>query len=113
MNLETFISATITQIARGIEKAADNLTDSTALVSPRNVRPIGNKEFKGYGYLEDNPTPSYMRVVEEIEFDIAVTAMEGTGTRGGIGIMVGTIGLGSQGRSDKESDEHEFEPHVM
>jgi hypothetical protein len=40
-----------------------------------------------------------MRVVQEIEFDVAVHATEGTETKGGIGIMVGAIGLGSQGKS--------------
>jgi hypothetical protein len=76
---------------------------STAQVSPRNVKPIAQNKFKAYGYLENHGTPSYMRVVDEIEFDVAVTATEGTETKGGIGIMVGSIGLGAQGKSDREN----------
>ena len=102
MNLETFISESLTQIARGIEKADSNLTDSTAIVSPRRIKPMP-KESGVYGGLEEGDgKPSYSRLVESIEFDVAVTVSEGKETKGGIGIMVGSVGLGSQGKSDKE-----------
>ena len=56
-----------------------------------------------YGGLEEGDgTPSYNRIVESIEFDVAVTVSEGKETKGGIGILVGSIGLGSQGKSDSE-----------
>jgi hypothetical protein len=35
----------------------------------------------------------------DLEFDVAVTAQEGTATKGGIGVFAGAIGLGSQGQS--------------
>ena len=35
-----------------------------------------------------------------IEFDVAVTTTEGTETKGGIGVFVVAVGLGSQGKSD-------------
>jgi len=41
--------------------------------------------------------------VHLIRFDVAVYAAEGKETKGGISIMVGTIGLGSQGRSDSSA----------
>lgn len=34
-----------------------------------------------------------------MEFDIAVTSIEGTETRGGIGVVAGVFALGSQGKS--------------
>jgi small neutral amino acid transporter SnatA (MarC family) len=34
-----------------------------------------------------------------VKFDVAVTVGEGTGTKGGIAVFVGAIGLGSQGES--------------
>ena len=38
----------------------------------------------------------------EIEFDVAVTATDSTETKGGIGVFVGAIGLGSTGQSNHE-----------
>jgi hypothetical protein len=35
-----------------------------------------------------------------VEFDVAVTTTENTGTKGGIGVFVGAVGFGSQGHSD-------------
>lgn len=103
MNLENFIAETITQIARGVERAAGNLESSSALVSPRNIKPADDKNSKIYGYLERYEKSSYQRVVEEIEFDVAVTASEGTEAKAGMGIMVGSIGIGTQGKSDTEN----------
>ena len=45
----------------------------------------------------------YLRAVHTVEFDIAVTAVDGKETKGGIGIVVGAIGLGSQGRSEERN----------
>ena len=101
MNLETFISESLTQIARGVEKAASNLHDSNAIVNPRNVKPIPNDSSIYGGLVEDDSgRPSYLRLIETIDFDVAVTVTEGKETKGGIGILVGSVGLGSQGKSD-------------
>lgn len=103
MNLEDFISATLTQIAHGIESASNNLEASNALISPRNIQPVPKNEFKIYGYLESREQSKYLRVVEQIEFDVALTASKGEGKKGGIGVMVGSIGLGVQGRKEEEN----------
>ena len=97
MQLEEFISGTLTQIARGIERANEGLRDCDARVNPPNVAP-GSTNFNQsiYGYLGHKPQ---MPAVHLIQFDVAVFAAEGTESRGGIGIMVGTIALGSQGKS--------------
>lgn len=38
-----------------------------------------------------------------VEFDVALTVTEGTGTKGGIGVFVGAINLGSAGESKNEN----------
>ena len=103
MNLQTFISETISQISKGIEAANEQLESTSAIVSPRSIKPLQDKNTKGYGYLDESDEPRFMRVVEEIEFDVAVTATEGKETKGGIGIMVGAVGIGSQGKSESEN----------
>jgi hypothetical protein len=102
MNLQNFVTESIVQIVRGIEAANDALKDSTAVVSPKNVVPIDTERSHVFGYLiEPDSQGQYRTSVQRIDFDVAVYAEEGTETKGGIGLMVGTIGLGSQGKSDK------------
>ncbi len=38
-----------------------------------------------------------------INFDVALTVTEGTGTKGGIGVVTGIFTLGSAGQSEAES----------
>ncbi|MGH8601961.1 MAG: hypothetical protein ACREXR_04040 [Gammaproteobacteria bacterium] len=43
------------------------------------------------------------KVAQIVEFDIALSVKEGTGTKRGIGILAGAISLGSSGQSNEES----------
>ena len=102
MQLSDFISETLIQIAKGIERANTELTDSAARVNPSNVFPTDatyNKTVYGHIQTDEQLNPA----VHLIQFDVAVYAAEGKETKGGIGIMVGTIGLGSHGKSDATS----------
>ena len=102
MNLQNFITESIVQIVRGIEAANTALNDSTAVVSPKNVIPSDSERPHIYGYLvEPGAHGKYRTPVQRVDFDVAVYAEEGTETKGGIGLMVGTLGLGSHGKSDK------------
>lgn len=40
-------------------------------------------------------------ITQNVKFDVGITATEGSGTKGGIGVVTGVVALGSQGRSDK------------
>ena len=40
--------------------------------------------------------------MQAVKFDVAVTATEGTGTKGGIGVVAGVFALGSQEQSSAE-----------
>ena len=100
MNLQDFIKETLVQIARGIEGAAAELKGSKAIVNPRNVQTGTGDDRHVYGFLDTQT--SFFKAVQKVEFDVAVTASTGTATKGGIGIMVGAIGLGSQGKSEAQ-----------
>ncbi len=96
MNLKDFIAESLTQIVQGVQQAQDNFKGSEARISPQmrmtqKEHSIGAAE--GYGG----------QPVSYVSFDVSVVASEGTGTKGGIGILVGAIGLGSQGQSEKAS----------
>ncbi len=99
MQLNEFIFETLVQIAKGIESANAQLAATTARVNPPNVFPIDDKYNSiVYGHIQTDQELN--RAVHLVRFDVAVYAAEGKETKGGIGIMVGAIGLGSQGKSD-------------
>ena len=103
MDLKTFIAESLVQIAQGIETANESLRNSTASVNPPGISGLSKTDLKFFGYVSDSePQPSY-RIVQELAFDVAVHAVEGTETKGGIGLTVGAIALGSQGKSQNEN----------
>lgn len=104
MDLETFIAQSLIQIANGVEKASDELKDTSAVVNPKSVSGAHKGDMNVFGYLDTKD--SHLRTVQKVAFDVAVVASEGTETKGGIGIVVGSIGLGSQGKSESESSSH-------
>lgn len=102
MNLQQFIKETLIQIAGGIREADEAVAGNGAAVNPRDV--VHNKSGEGpYGYYAEDSKGSYRRPVQSVEFDVVVTASEETETKGGIGIHVGAIGLGSAGKSGRDS----------
>jgi len=99
MDLKEFITQTLSQIAEGIADADESVSKFGGAVNPRDV--IANKTGEGpYGYYAEDSKGSYRRGVESIDFDVVVSVEEGKETKGGIGIHVGAIGLGSAGKSD-------------
>jgi hypothetical protein len=100
MNLQDFVSQALVQIASGLRAADVELSALGAIVNPRHVAGAGADKANVYGYLVEQGT-TLRRAVHSVEFDIAVTANEGKETKGGIGIVVGAIGIGSQGRSEE------------
>jgi hypothetical protein len=102
MNLQQFIKETLVQITHGIIEADEAVAPTGAAVNPRDV--VHNKRGEGpYGYYAEDAKGQFRRAIESIDFDVVVTVTEGTETKGGIGIHVGAVGLGSAGKSGKEN----------
>ncbi|WP_397384350.1 hypothetical protein [Prosthecobacter sp.] len=100
MNLQQFIKETLVQIAHGINEADEAVAGIGAAVNPRDVV-FDGKDDRPYGYYAEDKKGQFRRAVQSINFDVVVTVAEGTETKGGIGIHVGAIGLGSAGKSEK------------
>ena len=99
MDLRNFIKETLVQIAQGIDEASQALGGTSAIVNPRNVVGAhGTNDAKVYGYVAKDK--NMRQAVQSINFDVAISVAEGTETKGGIGLMVGAVALGSQGKSD-------------
>ena len=93
MDLKDFVTSTITQIVEGIIEAQKELTPKKAYVNPPGNEFYGAPIKKPY--LGVNNSFS-----NDIEFDVAITILEGKQTKGGIGVFAGAVALGTQGKSD-------------
>lgn len=83
MELREFVRETLVQVIAGVEEAQAAVVESGATVAPSGQ---GHRDLQSLN--------------RDIEFDVAVIAQEGKATKGGIGIAVGVLALGSQGASD-------------
>ncbi len=93
MELKDFVSETLRQVLGGIKEAQSFASEHGGKIMPER---IAFRTDQGLQLWDKNDgTPIHM-----IEFDVAVTTTEGTATKGGIGVFVGAIGLGSQGQSN-------------
>lgn len=95
MELKDFVSETIRQIVAGTVAAQVHAEEHGASVSPADMRYKGTTGGDQLLWNQQDGTP-----IQKVDFDVAVTTTEGTQTKGGIGIFVGPVGLGTQGQSD-------------
>lgn len=93
MELKDFVSATLRSIIDGVKDAQDHAAKSGARINPLGLHSRDLKRIP----LFERETKNILR---EIEFDVAVTTTEGTQSKGGIGIFVGSVGVGAQGQSE-------------
>ncbi len=95
MELKEFVSQMLTQIFEGIREAQNKCADH----EQGEINPVVKVS------VDDNQKHGQMMsqgswgIIHHIDFDVAVTATEGTETKGRIGIFTGVMGLGSQGQS--------------
>ncbi len=96
MELKEFVSESIKQIIDGVNEAKQYGIENGATVNPRR-----------WGWNSSNVQAKYDQetgaAIETIEFDVAVAVAEGTKTKGGIGVFMGAVGVGSQGQSDNQN----------
>ena len=98
MNIQEFIKTVITEIVAGIADAREA------------IFPYGGKVGSDpvYGYTKENKiiTDNEGRQVTLVEFDIALSQADSKDSKGGIGVFLGSVGLGSQGASHGESSSY-------
>mgnify|MGYP001240455631 CR=1 FL=1 len=96
MDLRDFVSETIVEIITGVKDAQDKAQKLGGAVNPKLT---SNSDYASqHGFLRSSGGPAQI-----VQFDVALTIKEGTGTKGGIGIFAGAINLGSSGQSSNEN----------
>ena len=92
MELNEFIENALTQIIDGVNAAAKHAKDNGAIIDPANDK----------GMTFDNAATTG-RKIAEVNFDVALSVSEGTGTKAGISVLRGAINLSAGGQSTAEN----------
>ena len=98
MNLQEFIRTALAEIVAGVAEARVD--------AKKHGASVGSNQL--YGHLKEAKvvTDEIGRPVSQVEFDIALAEATGTNTKGGIGVFLGSVGVGSQGASHGESSSN-------
>ncbi len=96
MNLKEFVAETLTQVVEGVTDAQERIKSHGAQVNPYLLTDFDSAAKQGMMHTKNGQA-----VI--VQFDVALTAMEGTGTKGGIGVFLGTFTVGSTGQSQAEN----------
>ena len=97
MDLKVFIEQVLAEIVQGVLDAQQTLGENGKYINPELSTQQGTHEKHG------KLVSIQGQLIQTVEFDIAVTATEGTGSKGGIGVVAGIFALGSQGQSSAET----------
>lgn len=97
MNLKEFVSETLVQLIEGVQDAQSR-TSTTGQKASVNPRINANSEMAKHGIFIASGL-----VAQMVHFDVALTATEGTGAKGGIGVVGGMFTLGTTRQSQEES----------
>jgi hypothetical protein len=96
MTVKEFVEDTLVQIVEGVQAAQLRIAKSGAAIN-RHGMTLMYEQLEGRRY-----DPLTAEVEELVRFDIAVTVEGGTGTKGGVGVFLGAVALGSQGQSSSK-----------
>ena len=94
MELKDFIKTSLTEICRAIEEANKELADSEAIINPGCIQ-INSDESQAYGRQSNKAVHEERKVVQKVDFDVAVYAQEGEKAGGGAKISIASIGIGA------------------
>ena len=96
MDLKEFISEALVQIISGVADAQEKIASIGGKISPGLMGT--HTTLAAHGFI-----PSGGGTAQVVQFDVALTVKEGSGTKGGIGIVAGIVSLGSTGQSNSEN----------
>ena len=97
MELKEFVAQTLTDLIQGILDAQTNLGQNGKFINPELSTQQGELEERG------SLVSIQGQLVQNVDFDVAVTATTGKGSKGGIGVVAGVFALGSQAQSSTEN----------
>ncbi|MBW1246193.1 hypothetical protein I7860_05810 [Pseudomonas tolaasii] len=95
MDLKDFIATSLSQIAEGILVASETLADTDAVVNPTHLA-THSRDSQGFGRtLLDQSERG--RLVERVNFDVAVTTEDSTAGKAGLKVGAASFGINAGG----------------
>jgi hypothetical protein len=99
MQLKDFISQTLIEIVHGVKQAQATVSKHGGAINPSFWRMESTKSIIGYtGKPDSNEQPVF-----SVEFDVAISSEETSGSKGGFGIIVAVFGGGAQSEQQSTS----------
>lgn len=106
MELKTFIKDTLIQIIEGVKEAQNATKDDKGKINPR-------QEFYGSEMHSKTVRTSKGQIIEMVDFDVAITTAEGSGIKGGAGIIIGPVVIGTKGEtSEQNTSQNRIKFHI-
>ncbi len=105
MELKDFVKESIVQIATAIDEANAALSDSGAMINPLNIR-ANSESAQAYARTitrGETTKDSHSKVVEKVEFDVAVIAETGQQGSAGAKLSIASIGFGADGKTESSN----------
>jgi hypothetical protein len=96
LELQEFITNALVQIVAGIADARDKTSSHDAT--------IGSGRVYGRTDIAGTITDQHGRQWSSVEFDVMLAEASGKDTKGGIGVYLGAVGLGSHGASHSDTE---------
>ena len=96
IDLHQFVREALLQIIKGVKDVQADAKPLGAMVNP-NLSTSADHAIK-QGLLVASG-----RYAQLVQFDVALSVRAGTGTKGGIGVFVGPVTLGTTGQSNQEN----------
>jgi hypothetical protein len=104
MQLEDFIAQTVQQLVRGLLKAHNNIWQLGGKVNPqlneKELQKFPSITVQSYGGSKHESSTTL------VDFDISIIAKDKTETRGGMGVFVGSFGVGASNKLTESSNQH-------
>ncbi|MCF7726363.1 hypothetical protein [Sulfitobacter sp. M22] len=98
MDLKEFITETITGIIEATNELQEKWSDDGVIVNP----PI---DYKQSGVFDEGSTVNIYRQIQNVNFDVAVTAAAKTGGGGRAGLKVFSAEVGVDGTHTRQNEE--------
>lgn len=100
MELKDFIKESLVQINLAIEESNEELKHSDAVINPGGIQ-VNSDGYQAFGRETHVMAKKNFRVVQKIDFDVAVYAQDDTSKGVGAKISIASIGIGADGKEVK------------
>ena len=92
MELKEFVKVTIEQIIEGASAAQDSVSSKGAIINPAGVQ-----------FQKDGSWNTYKDAMpQNVEFDVALTSTDKSGSTEGVGVFLGGVSLGKKNEAGVE-----------